>query len=27
MDIMPDDGSTAWADLQRRAKLAPVRLS
>ena len=27
MDIMPDDGSPDWADLQRRAKLAPVRLS
>lgn len=26
LDILPDDGSPAWADLQRRAMQAPVRL-
>lgn len=25
LDILPDDGSPAWADLWERAKRAPVR--
>jgi hypothetical protein len=24
MEVQPDDGSTAWADLYARAKLSPV---